>query len=157
VEVKPTRLVEGNVGYALVEGVSIVISKVPSWTVAVVESFLQDTLRLSRNERTFGTLTHYFGEVPGPRARKQMLDFMEQRSVIMAKRSVLLTDSAVLRGVVTAWSWVSNTDARAFEPGARRRALEWMAEGKLIDFERIERTIAECYGLIGMKPPALTP
>ena len=60
----------------------------------------------------------------------------------------MLTQGALMRGVLTAWSWLVPTSVRAYAPDAVRDAIAWIAEGNHVDVDRVARAIAACEALL---------
>lgn len=153
-EAKPTSLLEGQLAFAQVSGVSLMVSRIPRWTPENMEAFIAASFRLTGGmTKPRANVTHFLGDTPGPTIRKTMVAVMTKLGVQAAPRTAVLTDSAVLRNMMIAWTWLTNADARSFAPKARREALLWAADGDVASVDAMENAFLACYRLIGSEAP----
>ncbi len=149
----PTLMLDGRASYAYVERTTLSVVNVSRWSVAEVERYIRESIRLGTKSGTAASVSHFLGEIPGAAERKRITEIMKEEGVQTSLRTVLLADSALLRGVATAWAWLTNAEARAVAPEARRAGIEWAVAGTDANVDRIEHTLIECYRLLGVEPP----
>jgi hypothetical protein len=65
--------------------------------------------------------------------RRLSAEFLERENVPSMKRIAMLTDSAALRGAMTAFTWVTRANMRAFASTEVQGALDWLAEVATFD------------------------
>lgn len=147
--VPPTAMLGNQAAFAYVNGISIVISKVDKWTDEMVLELLDHQSRLVENRSSAASITHFFGEVFGASHRKLIVDWMERKKLPSARRTALVTDSAIMRAAMTAFSWLTKTEAKSFEAGKRDAMCEWVVQDTGIKPADVKAALEGCYRLIG--------
>ena len=147
--VPPTPMLANQAAFAYINGISIVVTKVEKWTDDMVLELLDHQSRLVENRTSAASITHFFGEVFGARHRKLIVEWMESKNLPSARRTALVTDSAIMRAAMTAFSWLTKTEAKSFEPGKRDAMCEWVTQDTGINPAEIKNALTACYRLIG--------
>lgn len=99
-------------------------------------AFLEDTLALSRKLGVPATVSllccvHTY---PNARQRKLASDFLERHRLDRIGRVAVVTDNALVRGAVTAFSWLRpKLQLNEFRSAAAADAFQWLREGGTFD------------------------
>jgi hypothetical protein len=152
-QVKPIALLEGRLGYAYVDDVSVTVFTVAHWSDADLVRMLEDTTRLGQNITATGTVSHFYGEVPGAHHRKLIVKWLTERGLPSSPRNALLTDSQLMRGALTAFAWLTQAETRAFEPTERDAMCTWIARDLVTKPANVRAALEECYRLVGKPVP----
>lgn len=66
---------------------------------------------------------------PNARQRQMASDFMVHHYIRQMERVAVITESVIIRGAMTAFSWIMpNVRVRAFDTNESRDALKWLRE-----------------------------
>jgi hypothetical protein len=152
--VEPTLILNGRVAIAFVGCVSIMITKVDQWTPADIITLLEETTRLGGYREDTRAFTHYFGAAFGADAtqRKQLVEWQANNNTPPVSRVTNITDSAIMRAAMTAYAWMTKTNAKAFKSSELDTACRWLTEDSAADPEKVKIAIMASYKLLG-KPP----
>lgn len=148
--VNPTRVLDGRAAFAMVADVSVAVIRVPEWTDAVIDRYLTDLSALAGRTVSKGTITRFLAAVPGSAERRRIAEWLEREGLGGQARVVMLTDSALMRGALTAYSWLVSTETRAFAPADLRPATEWLCRGLDARPDEVERAALGCHALMGV-------
>jgi hypothetical protein len=113
---------------------------------------MQSTIRAARGDFARVSLSCFAHQVPNAAQRKIIFEEMEQHGLPALARTALLTDSGLMRGALTAYSWVTRSDSDAFAIADRRRALVWLAERASFDVEEAMQALDGCFAAVGLTP-----
>jgi hypothetical protein len=95
------------------------------------------------------------GSAPGPGQRKIIVDAMRARGLATeSQRSVILTDSSVVRGAATALSWLTGADTHTFATVEIERAVACAAFDDPVLARRIDAYLWRCMTLLALRRPA---
>lgn len=147
--VAPTAMLNNQAAFAYVNGIAIVVSKVEKWTDKMVIDLLDEQARLVENRSSAASVTHFYGEVFGANHRKLIVEWMGKKGLPSARRTALVTDSAIMRAAMTAFSWLTKTEAKSFEPAKRDAMCEWVTQDTGIKPTEVKAALEACYKLIG--------
>ena len=97
--------------------------------------YLEVTLSIARelNHSPIVSIVAFRDAYPNAVQRRLSADFLERENVPPMKRIAMLSDSAALRGAMTAFTWVTHANMRAFASTDVQPALEWLAEVATFD------------------------
>lgn len=151
--VTPTALLNGRVGFAIVNGVGIMIMNVDKWSDADVIQLMQDSSRLGNRTTAPSNISHFYGDIFSASQRKLIVDWLAHEGIAPSPRSATLTDSRIMRAALVAYSWLTKTEAKAFLPEDRHGVAEWAANGLMAQPAAIKTAMETCYRLIGKTPP----
>jgi hypothetical protein len=84
---------------------------------------LRDYFRNNAPERLRG-ITLTLGGGPDSRQRRELVDTMPQ--VVMAARGAIITNSTIIRGIVTAFAWLQKSGLQAFQPSDFLRGFAYV-------------------------------
>lgn len=147
--VPPTLMLGNQVAFAYINGIAIVISTVGKWTDSMVIELLDQQSQLVGNRSSAASITHFYGEVFGAHHRKMIVDWMERKNLSSAPRTALVTDSPVMRAAMTAFSWLTKTEAKPFDMGSRDALCDWVTQGTGIPPAEVRTALDACYRLLG--------
>jgi len=86
----------------------------------------------------------FYAPKHGPSAsHRKMLTHEYARAVRLdlQRRVALISDSAIVRGAITAINWFTRTNLVAFPPREARHALDWLAEDIAFDRSQAEHAL----------------
>jgi hypothetical protein len=98
--------------------------------------YLSVTLSITRKLgiRPKGSIAYFLHAFPNAAQRRVAKQFMDENSVRTIERLAALTDSALMRGALTALNWaMPNSKMQAYAPGEFGLALNWVRE--VADFD----------------------
>jgi len=147
--VAPTPMLDNQAAFAYINGIAIVVSTVDKWTDQMVIELLDEQAKLVENRSSAASITHFFGEVFGASHRKLIVQWMEKKGLSSARRTALVTDSAIMRAAMTAFSWLTKTEAKSFEPAKRDAMCEWVTQDTGVNPDEVKTALEACYKLIG--------
>jgi hypothetical protein len=87
----------------------------------------------------------------GPSAsQRRMLthEFAEAIALDAQRRVALISNSALVRGTITAIAWFTRDDVVTFSPNEAKRALDWLAEDITFDRAQAQHALAEIIGAV---------
>jgi len=95
---------------------------------------------------------------PNAAQRRWSADFLVKNDVQRIPRIAVFTDSVVLRGAMTAYSWfVQHTTLRPFECDDVRAGLTWLRELGQFDLTQALNAWREGHVKVGLARPSLRP
>jgi hypothetical protein len=98
----------------------------------------------------------FWSPTQGPSARQRKMltyEFADAIGLAAQRRVAVLTDSAMVRGTVTAINWFARQKLIALSPEEVERALDWLAED--VAFDRAEARRALDQTIEAVRDPAL--
>lgn len=147
--VAPRKVLDGRVAYAYVADVSVTLFDVPSWSDANVIRLMEETTRLGEGVTAVGALSQFYGAMFNSHQRKLVVSWLEGKGMIPSSRNALLTDSAMMRGALTAFAWITRSETKAFEPGEGAQAAAWITRGLVAKPAEVESALTRCRELLG--------
>ena len=150
-DVQPASILGGKAVIAFVGDVSILLTNSPMWTPVDIKGVLEETIRLGGLRSNVRAFTHHFGEIFGADAtqRKQLVEWQAAHKVPPVERVINISDSAVMRAAMTAYSWMTKTNAKAFKSTEIDTACRWLTEGCDTSPEKVHAMVLACYKLMG--------
>lgn len=153
VNVPPTRVLRGQAAFAFVLDVAVAVIDVPSWSDADVVAYLEEITTLGQRVPSRASISDFRGAMFGPHQRRIVVDWLAKEGLGAQTRACLLTSSALVRGAVTAYAWMSGTEGAAFDPKERERACAWVANGMRGSPAAVRHALEDCYRLVGHPLP----
>ncbi len=90
---------------------------------------------------------------PSAYQRGRLASYLKKHGVPPLQRVAVLTDSALIRGAMTAFGWIMpRTTLRAFEVLDVTGCLEWLHGGGEFDRKRASLVWAEARRMLGLNP-----
>lgn len=149
-KIPPTEILGGRGALAYVDDVAIMVTNVENWTDADVIKLLEESARLGNRISAPAAVTHFFGETLGGGAsqRKLIVDWMKNNNVEPTPRTTTLTDSAIMRAALLAYSWVTKTEIKAFAPKDLAGACQWATRDLDTQADDVRVAVEGCYKLL---------
>ena len=151
IRVAPVAMLNKRASFAYLNGIAIVISDVNKWTDELVLEFVEEQAKLAGNESAIANITHFFGEVFGAHHRKLIVDWIERKGLTPSAKTAMVTDSMLMRAALTAYSMLTKTRAKAFEPKDIVAMCQWITEGTDVSPNDVRASLEACYKLIGKR------
>ena len=88
----------------------------------------------------------FWAPLHGPSARQRKMlthEFAEAVRLDAQRRVALISESALVRGTITAINWFARKNFVAFSPNDVRRAFEWLAADIAFDETQAQRSLDE--------------
>jgi hypothetical protein len=139
--------------FAYIKDVSVAVTNVPRWTDADIEAYLDEITTLGSRVPARASLTEFRGAMFSAHERRVVVDWLAKNQIAAGSRTCLLTGSALFRGAITAYAWMTGTEGAAFDPSDKKRACAWVAEGSQASKEEVLVALDRCYLLLGFEPP----
>lgn len=152
--IQPTAVLDGRAALAYVDDVALMVTTVSKWTDADVLGILEASALLGNRITAPGAITHFLGETLGTSAsqRKMIVEWMESNNIEPTPRTITLTDSALMRAALTAYSWLTKTETRAFKTTELDAACLWLCHNLTADPAKVKESLMGCYKIIGDIP-----
>ena len=152
IHVPPQKVLHGKCAFAYIDDVSVSVTNNPEWTDEEVVAYLDEITELGQHVSASAAISDFRGAMFGARERRVLVDWMEREKISAQQRTCLITDSALLRGAVTAYAWMTGTEGRAFSRADKTRACAWTTETTRATAAEVEAALVECYALLGFEP-----
>lgn len=142
----PQILMNGRLYYRQLDDLALNICIAKTITDAQWLDFLEHTLRLARQigrmpKVTMAAFTHTY---PDAKQRGQTRDYLKSQGVKPIDRLGLLSDNALVRGAIVAFSWVvPNASVLAFGSRDAVACLQWLHEVAIFDERRASTAWSE--------------
>jgi hypothetical protein len=148
--IPPTAILGGRGALAYVDDVAIMVTNVEKWTDADVIKLLEESARLGNRISAPAAVTHFLGETLGGAAsqRKMIVEWMEKNNIDPTPRTITLTDSALMRAALTAYSWITKTEMKAFAPKELAGACDWATRDLDTQADDVRVAVEGCYKLL---------
>jgi hypothetical protein len=149
-KIPPTAVMGGKAALAYVDDVAVMVTNVDKWTDADVIKLLEESARLGGRITAPAAIVHCFGETLGGAAsqRKMIVDWMEKNNIDPTPRTITLTDSALMRAALTAYSWITKTEMKAFAPKDLAPACAWLTRDLDTQADDVRAAVEGCYSLL---------
>jgi hypothetical protein len=118
-------------------------------------AFLEDTLSISRNLRISTKVSLICCVYAFPNARQRMAasEFLVRNRLERMGRLAIVTDSTMVRGAITAFSWITpKVSVNAFRSADAAGAFHWLHEVGSFDEARAMSAWHEAQSQLGMIP-----
>lgn len=150
-KIPPTKVLAGRGVLAYVDDVAIMVTDVDKWTDADVIQLLEESAKLGNKITAPAAVTHFFGETLGGAAsqRKMIVEWMSANNVEPTPRTTTMTDSALMRAALLAYSWLTKTEIKAFASKDLTEACNWATRDLETRAEDVKVAVEGCYRLLG--------
>jgi hypothetical protein len=148
--IPPTAVLDGRAALAYVDDVALMVANVSKWSESDVLELLETSARLGNRITSPGAITHFLGETLGAAAsqRKMIVDWMDKNNIEPTPRTITLTDSTFMRAALTAYSWLTKTEAKAFKSNELDIACSWLCKGLVAEPDKVQEAMQGCYKLL---------
>ncbi|GAB5545858.1 MAG: hypothetical protein SangKO_056180 [Sandaracinaceae bacterium] len=124
---------------------------VPHWELRHADALFEETLALGPPAPH--SLIQHLGSEPGAAVRRRLVELqrdLEARHPFEGQRKVaVITHSAITRGAVTAWRWLSGRDGMvAWAPEDIEDAATWLTGADAAAARATISTYRACHGLL---------
>lgn len=149
----PVAVMNNRAALAYVDDVAIMVTAVEKWTDKDVIDLLEASAQTGKRVTSPAAITHFLGETMGTVAsqRKLIVDWMEKNNIAPTPRTITLTDSVLMRAGLTAYSWLTKTEAKAFKTTELDVACAWLCKGLVADPVKVKEAVQTCYQLVGKR------
>ena len=149
--VPATAVLGGRGALAYVDDVAIMVTNVEKWKDADVIQLLEESAHLGGRITAPAAVTHFFGETLGGAAsqRKMIVDWMKDNDIEPTPRTLTITDSALMRAALMAYSWLTKTEMKAFSSTDMKAAYIWVTRDLDTNPEDVKVAVESCYKLLG--------
>lgn len=120
---------------------------------AEVREYMDAVVAAAKGEYARVSLSYFVHQVPNASQRQIILAAMHEHALPPLERTAVLTDSALMRGALTAYSWFSRSDSSPFAVADRQKALVWLAERAPFDVDEGMTALDGCFRALGIVPP----
>lgn len=147
--VTPRAMLNKRAAFAYIDGVAIVVSSIDKWDDKMVLEFIEEQAKAVGYISAVVNITHFFGEVFGASHRKLIVDWIGKNNLTASARTALVTDSAIMRAALTAYSWLTKTEGKAFDTKSRDAMCAWAVQNTSVNAAEVKKALEDCYKLIG--------
>jgi hypothetical protein len=145
----PTLLLKGRGAFAHVNDVSMLVSNVTKWTNAEVQDFLEETAKIGGGVAPPANIAIFLGDVFDAGQRKMATEWTLAQGYTAAKRITMISDSMLIRGAMTAYSWITKIEAKGFAMKDSDAMCQWITQGLIAKPEAVKANLADCFKLVG--------
>jgi len=149
----PIALFKGRAATAHINDVSIVISNVTNWKDEQVKQLLVELAETGGGATPPANVVVFLGDVFDTKQRRFATEWTAQQGFPPAKRITMISDSLIIRGAMTAYSWVTKSEARAFAMNDSTAMCQWITQGLIAKPEKVKESLAACFKLVGKTLP----
>lgn len=151
--ISPTSVLDGRAALAYVDDVAVMVTNVEKWSNEDILQIMEASAKLGNRITAPCAITHFFGETLGAAAsqRRFIVDWMEKNDIQPTPRTITLTDSPLIRAAITAYSWLTKTETKAFKTSELDTACEWTCTGRIADPAKVKDAVLGCYKLVGKR------
>ena len=151
--VKPTLLLKGKACFAQVHDVTLIVSDIPKWSNELVLEYLNGMIKIGGGVSVAASAAIFLGDSFDAGQRKLSADWIAENGFEPAKRITMISDSLLIRGSLTAYSWLTKTEAKAFAMKDHAAMCDWIARGRIAKAEDIHAALLASFQLLGKKLP----
>jgi hypothetical protein len=122
---------KGEMYYRQLNELTVTVSTAKSITDEDWVGYLEGSLALTKRLGLAANvaLIYCMHAFPNARQRQMATDFMARHYMRPMERLAVITESVIVRGAMTAFSWVMpKLGLRAFDPSDSREAFKWLHE-----------------------------
>ena len=151
--IAPKSVLGGRGCIAHINDVSILVSNVTKWTDSEVIKILDDTALAGGGVSPPANIAIFLGDVFDAGQRKMATEWTLKQGFTPAKRITMISDSMLIRGAMTAYSWLTKTEAKAFAMKDSDAMCKWITEGLIANPDRVKESLVECFKKVGSTLP----
>jgi hypothetical protein len=149
----PTALFKGKAATAHINDVSIVMSNVSNWADDEVKQLLEELAKTGGGVTPPANIVIFLGDVFDAKQRRFATEWTQTQGFPPAKRITMISDSMLIRGAMTAYSWVTKSEAKAFAMKDSTAMCQWITQGLIAEPEKVKANLAACFKLLGKTLP----
>jgi hypothetical protein len=153
IQVPPTAVINGRASFAQVYDVTMIVSNVPKWSDAEVLQYLEEMAVVGGGISVPASIAIFLGAVFDAGQRKIATEWTAARGYTPAKRLTMISDSALIRGAMTAYSWLNKTDAKAFPMKDADAMCQWICQDRIAQPDAVKIALTGCFQAIGKTLP----
>jgi hypothetical protein len=131
----------------------MLVSNVNKWTDVEVQQFLEETAKAGGGVSPPANIAIFLGDVFDAGQRKMATEWTLAQGYTPAKRITMISDSMLIRGAMTAYSWLTKTEAKAFAMKDADAMCKWITEGRIAEPDKVKANLVECFKKVGAKLP----
>jgi len=147
--IPPTSLFKGRAATAHINDVSIVLTNVNNWKDEQVKELLEELAQTGGGVTPPANIVIFLGDVFDTKQRRFATEWTQARGYPPAKRITMISDSMLIRGAMTAYSWVTKSEAKAFAMKDSTAMCQWITQGLMADPAKVQEYLAACFKLVG--------
>ncbi|MEZ5493139.1 MAG: hypothetical protein R3E61_00745 [Pseudomonadales bacterium] len=149
--VKPTLLLNGKACFAQLHDVTLIVSDVPKWTNELVLEYLNGMTKIGGGVSVPASVAVFLGESFDAGQRKLSTEWIEENGFQPAKRITMISDSLLIRGSLTAYSWLTKTEAKAFAMKDHKAMCDWIVRERIATATDVHEALSISFHLLGKK------
>ncbi|MEZ5538623.1 MAG: hypothetical protein R3E63_01425 [Pseudomonadales bacterium] len=151
--IPPTKVLNGKGALAYVDDIAVMITTIEKWTEKDIVQLLEESARLGQQKTAPAAITHFLGETLGAAAsqRKLVVDWMANNNIEPSPRTITMTDSALIRAALTAYSWLTKTEMKAFASKDLPAGCQWLVRDLDTNAEDVVQAVQGCYKILNVK------
>ncbi len=147
--IAPTLILQGKGCVAHVNDVSMLISNVNKWKDEEVQQILEETAKAGGGVSPPANIAIFLGDVFDAGQRKMATEWTIAQGFTPAKRITMISDSMLIRGAMTAYSWITKSEAKAFAMKDSDAMCQWITQGLIAKPEAVKEHLVACFKLLG--------
>lgn len=151
--IKPAPLLNGKGCFAQVHDVTVIVSDIPKWNNELVLEYLNGMIKVGGGASVPGSIAIFLGDVFDASQRKLSAEWIEANGFEPAKRITMISDSMLIRGAMTAYSWLTKTEAKAFPMKEHKAMCDWITQGMIAQSNDVHAVLEGCFKVVGKKLP----
>lgn len=149
--VKPTALLKGKACFAQIHDVTMIVSTIPKWNDALVLEYLNEVTKVGGGVSVPASVAIFLGDVFDAGQRKLATEWTTAQGFEPAQRITMISDSLLIRGALTAYSWLTKTEAKAFAMKDHMAMCEWITRDRIAKAPDVHEALATSFHLLGKK------
>lgn len=149
--VKPSPLLKGKACFAQVHDVTMIVSDIPKWTDELVLQYLNEMAAVGGGISVPASIAIFLGDGFDAGQRKLSTDWIASKGFEPAKRITMISDSLLIRGSLTAYSWLTKTEAKAFPTKDHQAMCDWITRDCIATSAAVHESLEAAYKLLGKK------
>lgn len=151
--IPPTKVLNGKGALAYVDDIAVMITTIEKWTEKDIVQLLEESARLGQQKTAPAAITHFLGETLGAATsqRKLVVDWMANNNIEPSPRTITMTDSALIRAALTAYSWLTKTEMKAFASKDLPAGCQWLVRDLDTNAEDVVQAVQGCYKILNVK------
>jgi len=151
--IAPTLLFKGRCATAHINDVSMVLTNHTNWTEAEVRQLLEESAVVGQQVSPPANIAIFLGDVFDAKLRKFATEWTAAEGYPPARRITMISDSMIIRGAMTAYSWMTKTEGKAFPMKDSTAMCEWITQGMIAKPVPVKEALAACFKLLGKTLP----
>ncbi|MEZ5538622.1 MAG: hypothetical protein R3E63_01420 [Pseudomonadales bacterium] len=151
IHIKPMLLLKGKASFAQIHDVTMIISDIPKWNDALVLQYLNEVSKAGNGVSVPANVAIFLGDVFDAGQRKLATDWTTDQGFEPSKRTTMISDSLLIRGALTAYSWLTKTEAKAFAMKDHVSMCDWITKGQIATSADVHEALSISFHLLGKK------